>query len=275
MFCEAALAEPIPVFVSIPPQKYFLERVGGQRVQVSVMVGPGQSPATYEPTPKQMSQLADARIFFRMGSPFEQVWMQRIKAANPTMRIVDARNGIPLRTLQPAGGSSSKAMGRKVEKDPHIWTSPPLVKRMAAHSKDALGELDPEHRGEYERNYRRFAEDLDRLDREIRNMLDGVKVRRFMVFHPSWGYYADTYGLEQIPIESEGKQPGPKTLARLIDLARHDGIKVIFVQKQFSRRNAEAVARAIGGKVVAVDPLAENYLENLRNVAKIFAEAMP
>ena len=270
---SAAGAEPIPVFVSILPQKYFVERVGGDHVKVEAMVTPGQSPATYEPTPKQMTRLAAATAYFRIGVPFENVWIERIRAANPALKIIDARDGIPLRSMEAdeAGAEHGHAHGRH---DPHIWTAPPLVKIMAARIRDVLTRLDPAHGDDYATNYASFAADLDALDQEIRQTLEPRETRGFLVYHPTWGYFADTYGLQQIPIESEGKEPGAKQLATLIDKAKEMNIRVIFVQRQFSRRNAETVAKAIDGKVVSVDPLAEDYLENTRFIASAFADAL-
>ena len=270
---HAAAPAPVPieVFVSILPQQYFVERIGGQHVAVSVMVGPGQSPATYEPTPGQLARLARARIYFRVGVEFEDVWMKRIASVNPDMRIVDLRHGITLRPVDRPGGAPVTPGGLA---DPHVWTSPPRVKIMAATIRDALAELDPAHQVEYDAHYRTFAGDLDRLDQEIRAMLAAVQRRAFMVFHPAWGYFADTYGLKQIPIEVAGKEPGARTLAQIIATGRREQVKVIFVQTQFSRRTAGTIAQALGARVVAVDPLAEDYLNNLRRVAGQFAAAM-
>jgi len=268
----AAPAAPMTVFVSILPQRYFVERVGGDRVAVSVMVGPGQSPATYEPTPRQMAHLSEAQIYFRIGVPFEDVWMNRLTSSNPGMRVADAREGLQLREMRPATRASARH--HHGAPDPHIWTSPRRVKTMAAQIKDVLSGLDPAHRAEFEANYQAFARDLDALDQEIRVLLAPVKSRRFMVFHPSWGYFADDYGLEQIAIAMEGKQPGARTLATLTERATAEGIRIIFVQAQYSRRDAQTLARAIGGRAIAVDPLAEDYLENLRAVARTFAEAL-
>ena len=260
---------PLDVFVSILPQKYFVERVGGDQVAVSVMVGPGRSPATYEPTPRQLAHLSQAHLYFRIGVAFEDVWMDRIRAANSSMKVIDTRRSIQLRDIDSAGPREGGGA-----KDPHVWTNPLLVKIMAMHIRDALIEAAPAHRTEYESNYTRFAADLDRLDQWIRNRLQGLSSRSFMVFHPSWGYFADAYDLKQIPIESAGKEPGPKTLAAVIDQGREAQVKVIFVQQQFSHSTAETVAQAIGASVVTVDPLAENYLDNLRHVAEAFAEAL-
>lgn len=266
-------AAPIVVFVSILPQKYFVERVGGKHVAVSVMVGPGQSPETYEPTSNHLARLAKARVYFGIGVEFEEVWIKRIAAANPGMRIIDMRGGIPPRELERSEGTRAPAAQPGLA-DPHVWTSPPLVKIMAANIRDTLSRLDPAHRAAYGANYEAFAADLDRLDHDIRVLLENVSTRNFMVFHPAWGYFADTYGLKQIPIEAGGKEPGARTLAQVIDIGRRERVKVIFVQAQFSRRAAETIAQAIGARVVAVDPLAEDYMNNLRRVAREFAEAM-
>ncbi len=263
-------AGKLQVFVSILPQKYFVERIGGEHVQVSVMVGPGQSPATYEPRPRQMAGLVSARLFYRIGVAFEEVWMERISAANPGMQLLDARDGLVLREMEPAGGhhhDHDQLPQAKGHPDPHIWLSPIMVRAMAGRLRDTLIRLDPSNQASYRANYQAFADDLEALTREIKNRLADLKQRSFMVFHPSWGYFADEFGLRQIPIESEGKEPGARTLVRLIEQARTKDISVIFVQRQFSQAPARGLAEAIGARVVAIDPLAEDYLVNLRRVA--------
>ncbi|MGA8862595.1 MAG: zinc ABC transporter substrate-binding protein [Gallionella sp.] len=262
-----AMAAPLQVFVSILPQKYFVEHIGGKQVAVSVMVGPGQSPETYEPTPRQMVALSQARLYFSIGVPFEDTWMNRIRDANPALRVVPMQRGIALLPLARPGGEPGGT-------DPHVWTSPRRVETMAATIRDALIETDPAHRGDYESNYRAFIAELDALDRNIQSILAPAKGKPFLVFHPAWGYFAKDYALRQIPIEAEGKEPGAKALARVIDFGREEGVKVIFVQEQFSRRTAATVAAAIGARVVAVDPLAEDYPQNLLRVAHEFADSL-
>lgn len=263
----ALAGDPLAVAVSVLPEKYFVERVGGARVRVSVMVGPGRSPHTYEPTPKQMAEVAAARVYFRVGVPFEAVWLPRLVENSPHLRVVDCRRGITLQRVR-------EDKVRQDHPDPHVWTSPPLVKIMAANIRDALISLDPAHQADYARGYRGFAADLDALDGDLRRDLAGLKSRRFMVFHPAWGYFAQTYGLQQVAIEREGKEPGARALVDLIDRARREGIRVIFVQAQFARGYAETVARAVGARVVTVDPLAEDYLANMRRVARAFEGAL-
>lgn len=268
----ASAAEPLNVYVSLLPMKSFVERVGGADVRVTVMVGPGQSPATYEPSPRQMAGLSTARAYFRIGVPFENVWMGRIAAARPGLKIVDLRDGIELKPIDssPSAGATRSASGQGAL-DPHIWTAPPLVKVMAARIRDALTEIAPARATAFAERHRRFVADLDTLDARIRAELAGRKERTFLVFHPSWGYFARAYGLTQIAIEAEGKEPGPRALATVIDEARRRGTRVVFVQKQFSRNDAKTVASAIGGEVVVIDPLAEDFLANTRAVAAAFA----
>lgn len=301
-------AEPLRVFVSVLPQQTFVERIGGSHVVVESMVRPGFSPHTYEPTPGQVARLTEADLYVRIGMPFEDAWMERLRAANPTMRILDARDGITLREMaahdhdDEAGDeghthasdhdqahdhdhdhdhahdhdADSTAQDHvATELDPHIWTSPVLVKQMVGNLRETLTELDPAHAQDYAANLTAFSAELDALDRDIRADLANLTQRRFMVFHPAWGYFAKTYGLTQIPIEKAGKEPGPRSLTALIDQARREQVRVIFVQPQFPRKAAEQVARAINGRVEVIDPLAPDYVQNLRQVARVIASSEP
>ena len=277
-------AETLQVFVSVLPLKTFVEKVGGDYVTVQAMVRPSYSPHTYDPTPKQISALAKTDLYVLTGVPFEKVWMERVRSANPYMKVLDARAGIDLRTVEHHehetvhnGQQQDKAHDigypGDSERDPHIWTSPPLVKQMAKNIRDMLTELDPAHGQSYADNYTTFAAELDALDRDIRALLKDVTNRKFMVFHPAWGYFADTYDLIQIPIEQEGKEPGARALTELIKRAKRENVKVIFVQPQFNKKSAEQVASTIGGRVVAIDPLSPDYANNLRKAAQLITEA--
>ena len=270
-------AESLPIFVSILPQKYFIKRVGGDLVNVSVMVLPGASPATYEPKPTQLTALSKAKIYYAIGVPFEDVWLKKFAAINAQMRIVHMDKDIKKRSLafHVHDGTDSQSEKRREgecepgeTKDPHIWLSPPLVMIQARTILTALLELDPTNRTVYESNYRAFMMDVLEIDAEIRNIFWGLsKGTAFLVFHPSWGYFADAYGLKQIPIEVEGKEPKPAQIEALIKIAREERVKVIFVQPQFSTKRAEVIAKAIGGRIVFADPLAEDWANNLREQA--------
>lgn len=258
-------AGKILVFTSILPQEYFVERIGGNRVEVQALVTPGSSPATYEPTPRQMAALSDAKLFFRIGVPFENALVPRI-AEMEGLRIVDTRQGITLRSM--------KARGREGNDDPHIWLSPRLVQVQARTIAAALTEVDPAGEATFENNLADFLEDLEALDTQLAEALAPVDGKTFMVFHPAWGYFADAYGLVQEPIEIEGKDPSGQQLARMIEMAKDEDVRIIFVQPQFSADSARRVAEAIGGAVVSINPLARDYLSNLEQVAVAVREAL-
>jgi zinc transport system substrate-binding protein len=261
------LTEPLRVFASVVPIQSFMEKVGGQHVEARAMVLPGFNPHTYDPTPQQISALASAVLYVRTGVPFEDAWMERIRSANPGMQVLDVRGGIELRAMEARRHDGD-------ETDPHVWTSPPLVRHMVGIIRNKLSMLDPAHTEDFSRNHDAFVAELDALDSELRALLDPLPNRKFLVFHPAWGYFADTYGLIQVPIEHEGKEPGARALAALIDQAKQEKIKVVFVQPQFDKRHARQVAQAIGGAVIAVDPLAADYVDNLRRVGHEFAQAL-
>lgn len=280
---SVSASQPLVVFVSIVPQKYFVQQIGKDLVDVEVMVQPGASPATYEPKPKQMTALSRARIYFSIGVPFENAWLGKISATNPKMKVVATDQGIMKIPMAAHHDEEHGAMHEGIHTedqhphgspDPHIWLSPPLVKVQAQTILKALQEIDAEHAGIYEDNFRQFASAVEALDAQLKALFAAKDGMRFMVFHPSWGYFAKAYGLQQIPIEVEGKNPKPAQLKALIEHAREHKISVVFVQPQFSTKSAELIARGIGGQVVFADPLAENWLDNLSDVASKFKAAL-
>lgn len=274
--------------VSILPQKAFIEEIAGNNFKIKVLVGPGQSPATYEPLPSQMLDLAKSSAYFRIGVPFENSFIDKLKKNYTNLRIIDFRKGISLRSFKDHYASHEvennhlKEESHKHEqehenehehghehysKDPHIWLSPELVKIQAKTILDELIRLKPEKTNYFKDNYESFLKRLDELSQNLAKQFEENKVKQIMVFHPSWGYLLDQFGIEQLPIEVEGKSPTPKQLAKIIDYARNRQIKVIFVQKQFSTQSAEAIAKQIGAKVIQIDPLASDYFNNLKNIA--------
>ena len=286
-----AAEELLTVCVSILPQKYFVQKIGGDLVDIHVMVEPGESPATYEPKPGQMVDLVKTGIYFAIGVPFEDVWLPNISEVNPKMQVVHTERGIPKMPMETAHshdvevvrgdaegkGENTAAMDSHDHGilDPHVWLSPPLAKRQAQNILAAFRETDPTHASVYEANFSAFISEIDALDARLKEMFSGYgEPARFMVFHPSWGYFARAYGLEQIPIEIEGKDPKPAQLREMIELAREEKIGVLFVQPQFSTRSAELIAREIGGRVAFADPLAEDWAGNLLNVAEIFRTSL-
>ncbi len=272
----AAHAEPLHVFVSVLPQQMMVERVGGAHVIAETLVKPGSSPHTYEPTPSQIARLAQADLYVHIGMPFEAAWLPRIQAINPTLHLLDVRLGIALRPLAAHSHDEDAAAAHDhTALDPHIWTNPLLVKQIAATLETTLAALDPAHAADYRANLTNFINELDALDRDIRAELASVTARRFMVFHPAWGYFAAAYGLEQVPIELSGKEPSAQRLAALIEQAQREGVRVIIVQPQFPRKAAAQVAQAIDGTVESVDPLAAEYFATLRQLAHLIAHSAP
>lgn len=267
------VADPLKVTVSILPQKYFIQKIGGDLLDVSVMVLRGASPATYEPRPQQMVAVTQSKIYFAIGVPFEKVWLRKFAKVNPEMTIIHTEDGIE---KMPMKGHRHEGEGAQDPgiKDPHVWLSPPLVMVQARNILDALLKVDPAHGQTYERNYKSFVGELVDLDLEIRSILSREgEGRKFMVYHPSWGYFAKSYGLKQIPIEAEGKAPTPKELESLIQFAKEEGVKVIFVQPQFSTKSANTIAHSLGGQVMFADPLALDWAGNLLKVAEKFRAA--
>jgi zinc transport system substrate-binding protein len=292
-----ARAEKIGVFVSIPPQKYFVEKIGGAYVDTRIMVTPGQNPHNYEPKPSQMAAVAKAKAYFAIGVPFEKTWLPKFAALNPDLLIVHTDHGIhkiPMAAHHHEHehheheGEHHEHKDEHVHEkpeadhdhdhdhaglDPHIWTSPVRVREIAKNTLDGLVKIDPANKAEYQKGYESFLQELDELDSELRTVLNKHQGKAFMVYHPAWGYLAHDYGLIQEPIELEGKAPKPAQLAALVDRARHLGVKVIFVQPQMSSRDAEVIAREINGRVIKADPLAENWGQNIKEQAIQFGAA--
>jgi zinc transport system substrate-binding protein len=274
---SAALAfDPLKAVVSIEPQKYFVQKIGGDFIAVTVMVLPGASPHTYEPKPRQMVDLEKAVLYFAIGVPFEDVWLKRFQSANAKMTIVHTEEGVKKIEMKDDHCEADRhhEKDNHVVADPHIWLSPALVMIQAGNILDALVRADPEHKAVYEANHKAFVRELTDLDLKIRDIFSGKGGGRFMVHHPSWGYFARSYGLEQIPVEIEGKEPRAKDLQHLIINARKMGVKAIFVQPQFSAKSARTIAEASGCKVVFADPLASAWSENLLRVAEEFRDAL-
>jgi zinc transport system substrate-binding protein len=289
---SGSAAGKVSVFVSIAPQKYFVQQIGQELVDVQVMVQPGADPHTYEPKPKQMAALTKAQLYFAIGIEFERARLKKISTANPQMKVIYTDKGIQKIPMSPphlhdeeknyekgrrhpdaeyGSDDDQQAQGRL---DPHIWLSPPLVMTQARTILAALQEVDPAHRFLYEANYEAFSSEIANLDAALRNTFAGKQGLQFIVFHPAWGYFAHTYGLKQIPVEIEGKNPKPAQLTELIANAKEKDIKVIFVQPQFSAKSAALIAREIDGQVVFADPLAEDWPDNLRAVADKFKAAL-
>ncbi len=279
-------SDQINVTVSIVPLKYFVERVGGEYVNVNIMVGPGDSPHTYEPKPEQMTALSDADVYFAIGVDFENAWMERIADANTEMSIVDLSTDlekIPMvahhhdEAEEDNDHEDSEDAHEHEEEgtlDPHVWTSPVNASMMVEVIYETLAAIDPENEAEYKANLEAFQQDISDLNAEINTSLEVLESNKFMVFHPAWGYFARDFGLEQIPVEIEGSEPSAQELAGIIDEAIEENVKVIFAQPEFSTKTVDYIAEEINGQVILISPLAEDWLENLRGVGSTFAKVL-
>jgi len=248
------------VVVSVAPQAYFVERIAGPAVDVRVMIPPGASPTTYEPTMDQMTALDRASLYVKVGHPafpFERAWLDKLLEGASGIKVLDGSVGIAID-----------------DHDPHLWLSPRSAELIAAGIARELGSLFPAEKSSFERNLGRFRSELAALDREIRDKLDGLEHKRFLIFHPAWGYFAREYGLTQVAVEHGHKEANPADLRDVIQHARAEGVKVIFVQPQISRASAELIAGEIGGEVVVLDPLAADWAKEMRHAAAVIGEAL-
>ncbi len=272
----ALAAPPLVVGVSLRPQAWLVEQIGGAYVKPLVLLPPGASPATYEPGPRQLAVLGQARLYFSIGVPFERALLPRLRATFPKLKVVPMQAGIELRRLEGHHDHGKEHLPghHPGAPDPHVWLGLKQMGIMAANTARALSGLDPAHAEQFASNLARVRAELQALDRRLAQVLAPLKGRTVFVFHPAYGYLLDAYGLKQEAVELEGKEPGPRRLAALVDQAKAEGVRVIFVQPQFSPASARALARAMGGAVVTLDPLARDYPANLKAMAQAIARGL-
>ena len=257
------------VYVSIPPQAFLVEWLAGDFVEVEVLLPPGASPATYEPTPKQMAALDRSQLYLQIGAPFEGPVLAKVTDLMPELRVVDCRIGVE---LEPIGGDGhDHGVGLL---DPHIWLDPQRMKIVAATTAKALQALLPDEAAEIRGRLASLEEAIDATDARVRATLAPIAGRTVLVFHPAFGYFSRRYGLIQRALEVDGKAPSARRLAAVVDDLRRQPVPALFVQPQFSRSAAERVAAAIDCKLVVLDPLAGDYLSNLETMAERIAEAL-
>jgi zinc transport system substrate-binding protein len=277
--CSGKTAPPssLPVAaVSILPQTYFVRRIAGGRVRDMALVGPGQNPHSYEPGPQQMADLAEAKVWVLSGTEFEINLRPKIAALFPKLRIIDGAEGVTLRLLEAHDdddddeGAEAGAAGY----DRHTWLGSQGARIMAGRIRDALGEIDPPGLPLYTANYEALLRDIDAEFAALRAELLPLRGRPVFVYHPSFGYFLDEFGLIQEAVETGGKEPSPRVLGALIERARREGAAAIFVQAQFPTRSARTVAAAVGAELVPLDPLAPDWLDNIRVMGQALKKAL-
>ena len=272
--------DKLKIVTSIAPLAYFIENIGGDRVDVTTLIPPGGNPHTYEPTPRQMNILSRADLFVKAGSgiEFELMWMGKIESLNKNMPVCDSSKGIILIDTddheddQVEEHEQEDIHSHHGRKDPHIWLSPVNAIIISENIKTSLSEIDPEYSDYYYKNLSSLINDLKALKQTISNSLKDISKRQIFIFHPAWAYFARDFDFKQIPVEFSGREPTPKRLGKLIKRAKKEDIKVIFSSPQFSKKSAEVIAREIKGKVLFIDPMAEDYIKNLEYTAQLLKE---
>lgn len=270
-----AFAKPLEVFVSIAPQKYLVDSIAGESVRSNVLIGEGKSPHFFHPSTRQLVALSQAKLFFAIDMPFEQAVLAKLPNSATSLKVINSVSSIQKQPFfVPPGDDAHAHEGHTThtqhghsQLDPHVWLSPVNLKAMAAVIAESLVEADPDNAALYKKNMANLQGDLDALDKVLADELAPYAGGTFYVFHPSFGYFASRYQLQQKAVEVEGKSPSPKQLKQLIASAKRDGVKVIFAQSQFDSRSAKSVAKAIGGEVMLLDPLAENVVQNLKSMS--------
>ena len=255
----ASADEPIQVVTSVPPQAYFVERIGKDDVSVQVLIPPAANPTTYEPSAKQLVSIKRAQLFVKVGHehfPFERVWGKHLLAGNDQMRVLDSSAGVEL-----------------FEHDPHVWLSPSAMRQMVRRVAGVLSEIRPESAAMFDANLKLLLTDIDTVDNELRTLFGRYTNKEFLVFHPAWGYLARDYGLTQLSVEHGGKEPSLAELARIVKEAKSSGISTVFIEPQFSQQSAKVVADELGAKIQTIDPLAKDWVSNLRYVGAELARS--
>lgn len=253
------------ITVSIEPQKYFLEKIAGEKYSINTLIPAGSNPETYDPTPSQMLALGKSLIYFQLGYlSFEKSKIREIKENTPNMQIVNCSDGInPINDCEHEGHSHDG-------NDPHVWSSPKTASMIALNMYNGLAKFDSENKDYYHTNYTKLVAEFDSVDVIIRNCLEKAESKDFIIYHSALSYYASEYGLNQYSIEHEGKSPSPAQLKMLIDLGKEKKIKVVFIQEEYDKKNAETIANEIGAKIVTINLLSYNWSEEMIKIAKAF-----
>jgi zinc transport system substrate-binding protein len=259
------------IIASVLPQKEFIEKVGGDKVQVIIMVPPGADPHTYEPQAKQMEQISNAKMYVQVGSgiDFERTWMDKIRSLNQEMLIINDSKGITfIPSMEPDVENSSST--EITESDPHVWVSPRNAQLMVENIYQGLVKIDPKNKEYYLINKENYLKELRQLDKNITAELSNKTGTKILVYHPSWGYFCQDYGLSQIAIEKEGKDPTPKEMMNIVNISKKENITAIFVSPHYNTRSSEVIASEIGAKVIFIDELSPDYIDNMKKIVRAF-----
>ncbi len=266
--CTTGEKEPQIVTVTIQPQKYFAEKIAGDRFVVNCIVPPGSNPEAYDPSPSRLVNLGKSVAYFKIGHiGFELAWMNKLEQNNPSMKVFDTSAGIDFLT-----GTHDHGPHRHLDADPHTWSSPKNVKIIARNMYDAFVQIDPKGKEIYLENYHALLDEISQVDSIITERLDSVSGRMFAIYHPALSYLARDYNLHQLSLESNGKELSALSLKKAVDIARENEVKIIFIQQEFDIKQAETFAAEIGAKVISINPLSYNWSEELLHITHAIAE---
>jgi len=272
LFTITSAYAKVNVIVSIAPQKTFVEEIGKDLVNTTLLVPIGSNPNFYEPKISQMTAVEKADLYLTIGGHFEKAWLPKIKNQNKQMDIFDCSTGIeriPMKFHKKHKKVSKRGLPAK---DIHVWLTPQNIEIIGKNIYESLVKLDSKNKKYYKKNYEEFIKKTKQTDKKIQVILKDVKHdSKFMVFHPAWGYFAKEYHLEQIAIEVEGKEPKPSTLAQMIEKARKAKVKAILTQPEFSQKGAKLIANELNIKVIGISPLNPKWSKNLINLANAIA----
>ena len=267
--CNRNLDNKPTITVSIQPQKYFLEKIAGDKWEVKCLLSNGANPESYDPAMTHLLNLESSKAYFRMGNiPFESAIINKVHNNNPALKIYNNSEGIELITGTHSHGDIKHADAP----DPHTWTSVKNARIIATNMYNAMSDLDPKHKDTYSRNYLKVLESLDSLDSSIDSLLAPKRGESFVVWHPSLSYFARDYGLHQISLSPEGKEASVNMLQEAVDSARTSGARVVFYHKEIDSRQAETANRQIGATMVNINPLSYNWDKEIYNIANAIAE---
>jgi len=257
----------IGVVVSIGPEMEWANAVGGDKVDVTLMVPANADPHTYEPLPNQLTQVSNAKIYVEIGSPleFETNYMDKIRATNPNMLIVNASQGIQL--IPNSAENETDTM------DPHDWVDPKNAKIMVNNIYNGLVQVDPADKDYFQKNREQYLHQLDELDRNTTDLLKGKQETDILVYHPAFGYYAKDYNLNQVGAMINDEEPSPQRIAMMVNVAKQNNITVVYSEPQYDPKFMQSIASQVGAQVLTVNDLDEHYLQNMKNVAIAFSKA--
>jgi len=258
------------ITVTIEPQRYFAEQLADSLFRIECMVPVGTSPETYDPTPAQMAKLARSKAYFCIGHiGFEEVWIDKLKQNYPYIPFFDNCEGI---SMIVSGHSHSDGHFHVEGVDPHTWSSPKAVRLIVQNMYAALTKIDSENKNFYAVNLRSLLEQIDAIDEQIAQILQNSSQKAFIIYHPALTYFARDYGLTQYSIEADGKEPSPEQLKTLIETAKKEGVKTVFIQQEFDKKNAELIAKETGCRLIVINPLSYDWAEEMLNIAKALSD---